>query len=917
MFSGKLRPLAVALIVGLAPATLALAVAPATLQAQRPTAEQAQQLLQSRPDLVRQLRDRIGASGLTPDQVRARLRAEGYPENLLDAYLSGSSDSTAVPTEDTFSAVQALGITDENDVDDLRVEAGLQPLRPRSSRATTRGAGRLTTADQSLLGDTTGLGEQRRPTRRYITSDDWYGTMSAREKARAAKADSARLDTRLPDSTTLAARRRVAASQPAAAADSTGLPIFGLDVFENATSQFDPNAGGPVDANYRIGPGDRLVLVLTGDVEAAYTLDVTRQGFVVVPQVGQIDVANLTMAQLEDVLYSRLGRVYSGIRRGAGATTHFSISPARLRSNQVFVIGDVDQPGSYRVSAAGTALTALYAAGGPTEVGSLRRVEIRRGGRTVDVLDVYDYLLHGDASHDPRLENGDVVFVPVHGPRVRVEGEVVRPAIYEMKPNETLADVLQAAGGFRAQASTARIQIDRIVPPSQRTTDGRDRITIDVASSQLATGGAPAFPMVNGDVVRVFEVAERVRDRVTVLGNVWTPGTLGLAPGMTVSQALRSAGGLKPDTYLGQVLVTRLRPDSTRIQLRTTLLDTTGRVSNDFRLAEDDEIRVFSVTEFRPTRYVAVSGAVRRAGRYPYREGMTMRDLVLLAGGLKEGAYLKEAEVARLPESRQAGQLATTTRVPLDSSYLFERAPDGHYIGAPGLPASSGPSAEVPLQPYDNVLIMQQPGWELQRQVTVTGEVQYPGTYTLQTKTDRLSDVIQRAGGLMGDGYAGGVVFYRKENGTGRIGIDLPRVLRDANDRDNLVLQNGDSIYIPTYTGTVNVGGAVNSPVAVSYVPGRDIDYYIDAAGGPSIKAAPKRAYVTQANGKVQSKHDRWWIIPDFKPKPGPGSTVFVPDADPADKKDLAATIQVASTLAQVLGSLVAIAVVIVSARKK
>ena len=914
MVSGTFRPLAVALI---------LAVAPAALQAQRPTAEQAQQLLQTRPDLVRQLRDRIGASGLTPDQVRARLRAEGYPENLLDSYLSGSSDSTATPNADVFDAVQSLGITDESDVDDLRVEAGLTPRQQRAGGATARGAGagarggRLTTTDRSLLGDSLDEAGRRARARRYVTSDDWYGMASARDKARAAAADSARLDTRIPDSTTMAARRRLAASQPVAPVDSSALPIFGLDVFENATSQFDPNVGGPVDANYRIGPGDRLVLVLTGDVEAAYTLDVTRQGFVVVPQVGQIDVANLTMAQLEDVLYSRLGRVYSGLRRGAGATTHFSISPARLRSNQVFVIGDVDEPGSYRVSAAGTALTALYAAGGPTDIGSLRRVEIRRAGRTVDVLDVYDYLLHGDASHDPRLENGDVVFVPVHGPRVRVEGEVVRPAIYELKPDETLADVLQAAGGFRAQANTARIQIDRIVPPTQRTSDGRDRITIDVASTQLATGGAPAFAMANGDVLRVFRVPDRVRDRVSVLGNVWTPGTIGFAPGLTVSQALRSAGGLKPDTYLGQVLVTRLRPDSTRIQLRTTLLDTTGRVSNDFRLAEDDEIRVFSVTEFRPTRYVAVSGAVRRAGRYPYREGMTMRDLVLLAGGLTEGAYLKEAEVARLPETRQAGQLATTTRVPLDSSYLFERAPDGHYIGAPGLPASSGPAPEVPLDPYDNVLIMQQPGWELQRQVAVTGEVQYPGTYTLHSKSDRLSDVIERAGGVMRNGYADGVVFYRKANGTGRIGIDLPRVLRDPSDRDNLVLQNGDSIFIPAYTGTVNVAGAVNSPVAVAYVPGKDIDFYIDAAGGPSIKAASKRAYVTQPNGKVQSKHGRWWLIPDYKPKPGAGSTVYVPEADPADKKDLAATIQVAATLAQVLGSLVAIAAVIVSARKK
>lgn len=875
-----------------------LAAAPAVARAQRPTAEEAQQILQARPELVQQLRDRIGASGLTPDQVRARLRAEGYPENLLDAYLSGSSDSTAVPNDDVFSAVQSLGIADAEDVDKLRVQAG---LRRQSTLGRRMGAG-LRRSGLDTLGEDTLEFETRRRSPRYGRTDDWYGIKPTR---RTPAADSAALDPRIPDSTTLAARRRVAVSRASVDSAIDQLPIFGLDVFENATSQFDPNLAGPVDANYRLGPGDRLVLVLTGDVEASYTLDVTREGFVVVPQVGQINVANLTMAQLEDVLYARLGRVYSGLRRGAGASTHFSISPARLRTNQVFVIGDVEQPGSYRVSAAGTALTALYAAGGPSDIGSLRRVEIRRDGRVVEVLDVYDYLLHGDASHDPRLENGDVVFVPVHGPRVRVEGEVVRPAIYEMKQGETLADLLQAAGGFRADASRERVQIDRIVPPTQRQAAGSDRITIDVASQSLVTGGGPAFAMENGDLVRVFPVASRIRDRVTVNGNVWAPGTVGWTSGMHVSDALRLAGGLKPATYLGQVLVSRLQSDSTRTEMRTMLRDTTGRVTDDFVLADGDVIRVFSVTEFRPTRYVAVSGAVRRSGRYPYHEGMTMRDLVLLAGGLKEQAYLREAEIARLPESRAGGQLAKTTRVPLDSSYLFERAPDGHYLGAPGLPAPTGPAPEVTLQPYDNVLILEQPGWELQRQVAVAGEVQYPGVYTLQSKGDRLSDVLARAGGLTHDGYADGVVFYRRRNGTGRIGIELPRVLRDPRFRDNLVLQDGDSIFIPTYTGTVMVSGAVNSPVAVSYVPGADIDYYIGAAGGPSIKAAPGRAYVTQPNGKVESRRNRRFF-PDSKPHPRAGSLVFVPDRDPADRRDYAQAVQIAGTVAQVLASLLA-----------
>src|SRR5213075_1758078 len=244
-----------------------------------------------------------------------------------------------------------------------------------------------------------------------------------------------------------------------ATADS-GFTIFGLDFFRNRSTAFNPNLTGPVDANYRIHPDDQLALILTGDVEQSYSLPVSREGFIIIPQVGQIYVNNLTMAELENVLYARLGRVYSGVRRGAGATTHFYITPARLGSNQIFVTGDVLRPGSYRISSAGTALTALYASLGPSENGSLRNVLVRRGGAAVDTLDVYDYLLNGNTARDVRLSNGNLVFVPIHGTRARIVGEVARPATYEMRPGETLADALRFAGGFTATAARRRVQIE-------------------------------------------------------------------------------------------------------------------------------------------------------------------------------------------------------------------------------------------------------------------------------------------------------------------------------------------------------------------------------------------------------------------------------------------------------------------------
>jgi polysaccharide export outer membrane protein len=853
---------------------LFLASAPvADAQQQLPTPDQARRLLETRPDLIAQLRREIAASGLTADQIRARLRAAGYPEDLLDNFVGPrrpGRDSlvTGAASEELLDAVAALGIADTLDTSEMR--------------AILRGRRAAVTRDTLRTG---------RTLRDSLASFDSLDTLDILGMSMTDSLGRPIADVRN------ARRRR-------AVVDS-GMTIFGLSIFNGATTQFDPNLAGPVDANYRIGPGDRIVLILTGDAERSFTLDVTREGFVVIPGVGELAVANLTLGQLEDVLYPRLGRLYSGLRRGAGATTHFSLNLARLHSNQVFVLGDVDQPGSYRVSSAGTALTALYAAGGPTVNGSMRRVEIRRGGRLVDTLDLYDYLLRADGSHDPRLQSGDVVFVPVHGSRVRVQGEVIRPATYELRRGETLADALGSAGGFTAEAARHRVQISRILPPTLRDTSDRARVVIDIASNQFATGTGPAYALEPGDIIRVFAVSDRVGRRIAVRGNVYTPGIIGFTPGMRVSDAVRLAGGLKPDAYLGQVLLTRLRgTDSTRIQLRTAFADSAGHVTDDLPLREDDEIRVFSTTEFRTPEYVAITGAVRRPGRVPYREGMTLRDLVLLAGGLDDRAFLGEAEIARLPGTRDGGRLAESQRVPLDSSYLFAKE-QGRLVQQAGAPRSTLAQSVV-LQPFDNVLILAQPDWDRPRRVTVVGEVRSPGTYTLTNKQDRLNDVLKRAGGLTQTAYADGIVFYRKQGRVGRVGVDLARVLRDASYRDNLTLQDGDSIYLPPFTGIVEVQGAVNAPRGVAYVPGADLNYYVHAAGGPSKMAEPNRAYVTQADGSVESIVTRT-MRPDVIPKPTPGSVVVVTEKDVNDHPDTLARLGV---LAQVIGALVTLVVV-------
>ena len=837
---------------------------------QLPTQEQAQELLRSRPDLVAQLRQRLAASGMTPDQIRTRLRAAGYSETLLDSYLNGSDTTRVVrPGPQMLDAARALGLLSETEADSLQTQDSSRNI-----------------------------------------SDSLQQVLDSLQMVRA---DSARADS-LADSVRVMQGR--------------GLKLFGLETFRRASTRFQAAQASPVDENYRLGSGDLLVLILTGDVEQVYSLDVNREGFIVVPQIGSVYVANLTLGQLNDVLRTRLGKVYSGVRRG---TTKFQVSVGRLRNIQVYAVGDVVRPGVYQISGAGTVLTALYSAGGPTTNGSFRRVEVRRAGKLVDSLDLYDYLLHGINSGEVRLQTGDVVFVPVHGAFVKLAGEVTRPAVYELRAGETLRQLIEFAGGFDPSAYQARVRIHRILPPESRGPAGGARVVVDVGAGQLAGGAVPAVPLVPGDSVTVLAIPSRVRGYVTVRGNVWVEGQVGFRPGMKLSDAIRLAGGPKPDVYLDRILVGRTNDDSTRIQLRSAFKDSTGSVAEDLLLHEEDEVRVFSRATFLPARYVTVVGAVRNPGRVPYREGMTMRDLVLLANGVTEDADLSEAEIARRTESKDFGALAKTIRVPLDSAALVSGGTDG--VPVTPAPGGVGGVPDVMLQPYDNVLIMRQAGWDGQRLVALTGQVKHPGRYALKSKTERLRDLIERAGGLTGQAYAGGVQFYRSYAGgrsptdrTGRssenrrfggdtlprgfgerVGLDLPRVLKDRKFRNNIILAGGDSIHLPEYNPIVMVEGAANAPGAVPYTSGKSLDWYVDAAGGYSQAGDARHVYVIQPDGKREGVKRRV-VFADNVPKPKPGAVIFVPArVGPDAPSNLVGII---ATAAQVLTALVTVILV-------
>lgn len=789
--------------------------------------------------LGEQIRQRIQQSGLTPDQVRARLRSAGYPESIADAYLGPTTPGRAAPAPnaEVLRAMSALGFSDLALADTLRLDS------------------LLLSREDSLYLDSLGfvVGADSIPARR-----DSLGVM--------------RLDT--------AAVLRLA--------ERLRRPrLFGLDVFRRPTTQFAPVQNAPVDPDYRLGPGDELALILTGEVELAYSLTVTREGSLLIPLAGQVSVANLTMDQLRELLFTRLGRVYASVQRGPSARTRFDVTLTRVRTLQVFVNGEVLRPGAYAISAVGTVMHALYQAGGPTERGNFRRVQVLRAGQPVGTLDLYAYLLRGDTRNDLRLGQGDVIFVPPRERRIAVLGSVLRPGLYDLAPDEGLREAIAMAGGLLPEADVSRALIERILPPEQRGPDGRVRTVISADLRQaLGDRATVAYRLEADDRITVFAAAQPARNQVVLKGNVWRPGIYEVTEGMTLAALVAQAGGPKPDTYLDLVHILRLDPDSTRRFVPASLSGAVG----DPLLAPSDEVTVYSMTSFRPQRQVAVFGSVLRPGLHAFRDSMTLRDAVVLAGGLRDEAYLLEAEISRLPADRTNGRLAEILRVPLDSAFVLDQT---GYLVRPTGERSTNPR----LQPYDNIFIRRLPGWELQRNVVISGEVRFPGRYTLTRRDERLSDLIQRAGGLTDAAYVRGAQFYRAESRAGRVGIELDRVLRDAGHRDNLILLTGDSVHVPQYQPVVIVEGSVNSPVAVAFVPDRNAGFYVDRAGGYARRADEKRTYIVQPNGAVQRRGERV----------EPGARVFVPERPPDEARTNWAAVVTASmaTLASLLSILV------------
>lgn len=638
------------------------------------------------------------------------------------------------------------------------------------------------------------------------------------------------------------------------------LPLFGRAFFRDTLFTVDPMVMGPVDRDYVVGPGDVLTFILTGAVEAAYGLTIGRDGTVVIPEVGQVFVAGMTLDQVETRLLPALQRVYTDVGTGPEALTQLNVSIGRVRAVQVYVSGDVRRPGSYTVSALATVMDVLQRAGGPTREGSFRNVQVRRRSGPGTSFDLYDYLVRGDGSRDVRVQQGDVVFVPPAGPQVAVEGAVRRPAVYELIPGEDLVTALDYAGGILPEAAARQVRIERILSPIERL-PGVDRVLLTADLVAVAQGAAPAPTLAAGDEVFVPDISDERRQFVGLHGAVNRPGQYAWAPGLELADVLARAQGASERALMDRVHVFRVVPGDPNRLLYS--VDLTAPDALEFTLAERDSIVVYQRDSLAVVRWVRISGQVKRPGTYPWAQGMSPMDLVVAAGGFTASAYLDSLDVVR------------RTGIPGDTTVRMWRIPA---LGGPAAGMLEGQDAgapldrELPLAPDDEVHVLSDPAHLLPRTVVVTGEVGMPGPYSLVGRVERLHEVIARAGGTRESAYVPGIRLYRSGES---VSMDARAALADPESPSNVPLVDGDSIHVPRFNPTIRVTGAVTYSGYVAYRPGADLEYYIEQAGGYRGDADESRVAITGPDGRRQTVARG---LLRGSPVPVAGSEIYVPE---------------------------------------
>lgn len=641
------------------------------------------------------------------------------------------------------------------------------------------------------------------------------------------------------------------------------LEPFGYSMFNVSPSTFAPSEPTSVPPDYTLGPGDNIIVNLWGKVDLELNLTVDREGKIFIPKAGELVVWGLTMEQFEKKLRSKLSTIYSGFQ--------MNVIMGKIRLIRVFVFGEVTNPGGYTVSSLSTLFNALYIAGGPNQRGSLRNIKLIRNNQEIATIDLYDFLLKGYNKDDTKLASNDVIYVPVVGSLVKIRGEVKRPAIYELKGGERVLDLTSLAGGFKPTSYLERVMIDRIAGQDQR-------VVLDVNLHDSSTLEQNNLELKDGDDVSIFSIFDWTENFVWLDGKVKHGGTFQRNPGMKIQDLIAQGEQLQKDAYLLRADLIRTYPDERKELIPVNLEKVlAGDSAENIVLQDRDRLVVYGYWEVNRKKFISINGAIKKPGEYELYENMKLSDLIFGAGNPLKSVYLLRAEIAHL----NPGKPANITYVNLKDLYTDS----ANFI------VRQEQNVDVSLKEDDQVFIREIPEWSLQKIVALDGEAMFPGKYALGQDKETLYHLLGRAGGLTNNAFPKGVIFSRPRilkdmerknvgdvvassqllerdslgnilppaitpfnaDRLNRVIIDLPKILRSKGGESDIVLEDGDYIYVPRTPSEVQVVGSVSSSSSIKFCEGKNIKYYIDRVGGYTRNSDKSQTRLIKADGRVVS----------------------------------------------------------------
>lgn len=677
--------------------------------------------------------------------------------------------------------------------------------------------------------------------------------------------------------------------------------IFGHNIFTNRNLTFEPNINIATPSNYKLGPGDEVIIDVWGASETTIRQTISPEGSIQISSIGPVYLNGLTIKDATNYLQREFMKIYAGIS-GSAPSSQVKLSLGKIRTIQVNIMGEVAVPGTYALSSFSSVFHALYRAGGVNKIGSLRSIKVVRSGKTLVDLDVYDFIMKGKMTDDVRLQDGDVVLVEPYDCLVKISGKVKRPMFYEMKKTETIATLLKYSGGFTGDAYKKATRLIRKT--------GREHQVYNVDEMDYSV-----FKLEDGDEITVDSVLKRFENRVEIRGAVYRPGMYQINGAVnTVKQLIKKAEGIRGDAFLNRVILDREKEDLSHEIISVDLKGLLNGTATDIPLQKNDILYIPSIVDLKEEATLTIHGEVANPGMYNYADNMTIEDLVIQAGGLLEAASTVKVDVARRLKNPKDKTLSNT----IGQNFSLELK-DGFLVG----------DDKFALEPFDEVYVRRSPAYHKQLNVVVAGEVLFSGNFALSKKNERLSDLIAKAGGVTPDAYVKGARLIRKMTGdeyrrkqdalrvankggkdsisvekldlsdTYSVGIDLQKALDKPKSNYDMVLREGDELFVPEYVSTVKINGAVMYPNTVLYKQGENMLYYINQAGGYESRAKKSRAYVVYMNGTVSRLKKRNSKMIE------PGCEIIVPSKE-ARRKMSAAEVFSMGTSAASLATMVA-----------